>query len=131
MTGIQRLLHRAVTEFGEHVVTGQRRGARGTELPLHELAELRQSHAPTLGHGGGTRRVTVAQRQVRDALGTVDGGPPRRPGRPDRAGGSLVDMDYSGDPTGFSSPLGQLVVLMMLLTSLTLLLRWWWQNRGR
>jgi hypothetical protein len=40
-------------------------------------------------------------------------------------------MDYSGDPTGFSSPIGQLVVLMMLLTSLTLLLRWWWQNRGR
>ncbi|MHA6781404.1 hypothetical protein ACVGOW_10470 [Pseudonocardia saturnea] len=40
-------------------------------------------------------------------------------------------MDYSGDPTGFSSPIGQLVVLLMLLTSLTLLLRWWWQNRQR
>lgn len=40
-------------------------------------------------------------------------------------------MDYAGDPTGFSSPVGQLMVLMMLLTSLTLLLRWWWQNRGR
>lgn len=36
-----------------------------------------------------------------------------------------------GDPTGFSSPLGQVVVLLALLTSLTLLLRWWWQNRGR
>jgi hypothetical protein len=36
-----------------------------------------------------------------------------------------------GDPTGFSSPIGQLVVFMMLATSLVLLLRWWWQNRGR
>jgi hypothetical protein len=39
-------------------------------------------------------------------------------------------MDLAGDPTGFSSPLGQLVVLMALLASLALLLRWWWQNRG-
>jgi hypothetical protein len=36
-----------------------------------------------------------------------------------------------GDPTGFSSPLGQVVVFLALLTSLTLLLRWWWQNRRR
>ena len=35
------------------------------------------------------------------------------------------------DPTGFSSPAGQIVVLLMLLTSLTLLLRWFWQNRRR
>jgi hypothetical protein len=35
------------------------------------------------------------------------------------------------DPTGFSSPLGQVVVLLMLLTSLTMLLRWFWQNRRR
>lgn len=35
------------------------------------------------------------------------------------------------DPTGFSSPLGQIVVLLMLLASLTLLLRWFWQNRRR
>lgn len=33
------------------------------------------------------------------------------------------------DPTGFSSPLGQVVVLRVLLTSLTLLLRWFWQRR--
>jgi hypothetical protein len=36
-----------------------------------------------------------------------------------------------GDPTGFSSPLGQVVVLLGLLASLTLLLRWWWQQRKR
>jgi hypothetical protein len=36
-----------------------------------------------------------------------------------------------GDPTGVSSPLGQVVVLLALLTSLVLLLRWWWQQRGR
>ena len=36
-----------------------------------------------------------------------------------------------GDPTGFSSPLGQVVVLVALATSLVLLLRWWWQQRGR
>jgi hypothetical protein len=35
------------------------------------------------------------------------------------------------DPTGFSSPLGQVVVLLGLLASLTLLLRWWWQQRKR
>ena len=35
------------------------------------------------------------------------------------------------DPTGLSSPLGQLVVLAGLLASLTLLVRWWWHNRGR
>ena len=35
------------------------------------------------------------------------------------------------DPTGFSSPLGQVVVLVALATSLVLLLRWWWQQRGR
>ena len=36
-----------------------------------------------------------------------------------------------GDPTGFSSPLGQAVVLLALLSSLVLLLRWWWQQRKR
>ena len=36
-----------------------------------------------------------------------------------------------GDPTGFSSPLGQVVVLLALTTSLVLLLRWWWQQRRR
>ncbi len=35
------------------------------------------------------------------------------------------------DPTGFSSPLGQVVVLLLLLTSLTLLLRRLWLNRRR
>jgi hypothetical protein len=36
-----------------------------------------------------------------------------------------------GDPTGFSSPVGQAVVFLALLASLTLLLRRWWQNRRR
>jgi hypothetical protein len=35
------------------------------------------------------------------------------------------------DPTGMSSPLGQLVVFAMLLGSLVVLLRWWWQQRKR
>ena len=35
------------------------------------------------------------------------------------------------DPTGFSSPLGQIVVLLVLVTSLIVLLRWFWQNRRR
>lgn len=46
--------------------------------------------------------------------------------------GSVAPMTSvlgQGDPTGLSSPLGQLVVLAGLLASLTLLLRWWWQNR--
>lgn len=35
------------------------------------------------------------------------------------------------DPTGFSSPLGRVVVLLALLSSLVVLLRWWWQQRRR
>jgi hypothetical protein len=37
----------------------------------------------------------------------------------------------TADPTGMSSPLGQLVVLAMLVSSLVVLLRWWWQHRNR
>jgi len=35
------------------------------------------------------------------------------------------------DPTGLSSPLGQLVVLAGLVASLVVLLRWWWRQRKR
>jgi hypothetical protein len=35
------------------------------------------------------------------------------------------------DPTGFSSPLGQVIVGLVLLTSLVVLLRWFWTNRRR
>lgn len=35
------------------------------------------------------------------------------------------------DPTGFSGPLGQIIVGLALLTSLVLLLRWFWTNRRR
>jgi hypothetical protein len=35
------------------------------------------------------------------------------------------------DPTGLSSPVGQLLVLAGLAASLVLLLRWWRQNRKR
>jgi hypothetical protein len=35
------------------------------------------------------------------------------------------------DPTGFSSPLGQVIVGLALLTSLVVLLRWFWTNRRR
>lgn len=52
-----------------------------------------------------------------------------------RFGGSvvvvIVDVITAQDPTGLSSPIGQLVVLAGLLASLALLLRWWWQNRRR
>jgi hypothetical protein len=35
------------------------------------------------------------------------------------------------DVTGFSSPLGQIVVGLALLASLAVLLRWFWTNRRR
>lgn len=35
------------------------------------------------------------------------------------------------DPTGFSSPWGQLVSLLVVLTSLGLAIRWWIHNRNR
>ena len=45
-----------------------------------------------------------------------------------RRGHPGVDMN---DPTGFSSPLGQIIVGLALLTSLIVLLRWFWTNRRR
>jgi hypothetical protein len=36
-----------------------------------------------------------------------------------------------GDPTGLSSPLGQLAILASLLAALLVTLRWWWQQRKR
>jgi hypothetical protein len=37
----------------------------------------------------------------------------------------------TGDPTGFSSPLGQVIVGLVLLAALVTLLRWFWTNRRR
>ncbi len=72
-------------------------------------AELRQVPGPTAGSG-------------------------LRRGPSGRNDGSLFAMPVSlaqADPTGFSSPLGQIVVLLALLSSLVVLLRWWWQRRKR
>lgn len=35
------------------------------------------------------------------------------------------------DPTGMSSPVGQLVVAAGLVAALVVMLRWWWTNRRR
>lgn len=35
------------------------------------------------------------------------------------------------DPTGLSSPIGQVVILLGLLAALTVLIRIWWQHRNR
>ena len=35
------------------------------------------------------------------------------------------------DPTGFSSPLGQIVIGLALLASLLVLSRWFWTNRRK
>ena len=51
--------------------------------------------------------------------------------RPDRTRGIVNTVLTSPDPTGLSSPLGQLVVLAGLLASLVVLGRWWWQQRKR
>jgi hypothetical protein len=48
-----------------------------------------------------------------------------------RIGGSVVVVIAAQDPTGLSSPIGQLVLLAGLVAALTLMLRWWWQNRRR
>ena len=65
---------------------------------------------------GGTRLCEVDAGSGTPAPGTVSGMP---------------FLLAQGDPTGFSSPLGQVVVLVALATSLVLLLRWWWQQRHR
>jgi membrane-associated phospholipid phosphatase len=90
------------------VVAGHRIGPDRPELVVHELAELGDSHASTLT---AARPPTGAR-----AAGTVSG---------------MAVLLAAGDPTGFSSPLGQAVVVLALLTSLTLLVRWWWQQRRR
>jgi hypothetical protein len=35
------------------------------------------------------------------------------------------------DPTGLSSPLGQLAILAGLVAALVVVGRWWWQQRKR
>ncbi|MBB6379514.1 hypothetical protein BKA01_006789 [Pseudonocardia eucalypti] len=40
-------------------------------------------------------------------------------------------MFTDADPTGLSSPLGQLVSLGFMLLALTVALRWWWSQRKR
>ena len=40
-------------------------------------------------------------------------------------------MFTDADPTGFSSPLGQLVVLAVLVSALVVTARWWWHQRKR
>lgn len=62
---------------------------------------MRQSHPATLGHPGNGAR--------------------RYSGR----------MFTDADPTGLSSPLGQLVSLGFMLLALTVALRWWWSQRKR
>lgn len=42
-----------------------------------------------------------------------------------------IVLALTQDPTGFSSPLGQIVVGMALLASLVVMLRWWFQNRRK
>lgn len=86
-----------------------------------------------------TRRRAGSRWPPRPAPST--GGPspgPRRLPRTEPRGpagkpGSVVSVMsvLAQDPTGLSSPVGQLVVLFGLLASLVLLLRWWWYNRRR
>ncbi|GAA3361473.1 hypothetical protein GCM10020366_45540 [Saccharopolyspora gregorii] len=40
-------------------------------------------------------------------------------------------LPMQADPTGLSSPLGQLVIAAMLLVAIVVTLRWLWQNRRR
>ncbi|HEY2204539.1 MAG TPA: hypothetical protein VGH99_08695 [Pseudonocardia sp.] len=40
-------------------------------------------------------------------------------------------MFTAADPTGMSSPLGQLLTLAMLVSALVVAGRWWWQQRKR
>jgi hypothetical protein len=47
------------------------------------------------------------------------------------AGRYPVGVLAQTDPTGLSSPAGQLVILFGLLAALAVLIRWWWQHRGR
>jgi hypothetical protein len=113
--GLQRLLDRASAEVGEDVVARHRGGPSGAELLDHELTELGESHASTvMPHRPIPAAHTTAGATV--ARGTVSGMPL---------------LLAQGDPTGFSSPLGQVVVFLALLSSLVLLLRWWWQQRRR
>ncbi|HEY1970372.1 MAG TPA: hypothetical protein VGH89_20630 [Pseudonocardia sp.] len=40
-------------------------------------------------------------------------------------------MDLATDPTGLSSPVGQLLIGAGLVASLVVIGRWWWQQRKR
>jgi hypothetical protein len=57
----------------------------------------------------------------------------RQLGHSTRVAGSVTSVMsvITQDPTGLSSPIGQLVILFGLLAALAVLVRWWWYNRRR
>ena len=87
--------------------------------PIRATGPPRASSAHTRR---ATTRVHVRHLHIRHRATA-----PIRPGSVE----PMTSVLGQGDPTGLSSPLGQLVVLAGLLASLTLMLRWWWQNRRR
>jgi hypothetical protein len=63
------------------------------------------------------------------ATGPTGGSAGAVPLRRSRLSGYRAGVLTSPDPTGLSSPLGQLVVLAGLVASLVVVARWWWQRR--
>lgn len=103
-TAVERLIDRPTAESGENVVGGNRCRPRRPELGGHQSAELGQSHAATL--------LIRAGRIVRRSAGPGPPAPvPRLLSYPP---GRLGPMD----PTGLSSPFGQLVIAAGLLASI-------------
>jgi hypothetical protein len=91
------------------VVTGNHLGSDPAELVGHELPEMGQAHRDE--RTGNTDRVQPHERNGHGLAGTVP--------------------VVQSDPTGFSSPIGQLIVAGMLLASLIVLIRWWRQQNKR
>ena len=125
---------------------------RRGRAPRRRTAAARRRHTPCPALAGGHRRVAAgpATRRARRRTRRRPRAPPRREG-PVHAGGAAGHGGWRGpdlarsptclrrrypgvdmnDPTGFSSPLGQIIVGLALLASLIVLLRWFWMNRRR
>ena len=108
LTRRQRLVDRPARQGTEHMVTGHGRCPKRPELGLHQVTELGQAHADDCTEGtitagspalhSGSVRVLAFLRRTR------------------------AEKTAGMDPTGLSSPLGQLLIAAMLLTTIIVLI---------
>lgn len=100
------------------MVPGDRGGAHGAELVLHQLPEVGQAHTSRVG-------APVRPARPHPSSGTGAAGPPI---------GSLGVVDVVFAQIGLPTPagyewLGPVLAVLGLVAALVVLLRWWFSHR--